>query len=93
MDTQNATDTPAPASAGPGFGTEPPSAVTQRKFVRVTEKRANDLVAFEFSVGWPDLSVELVMPQPMFDDFCARHQVEFLTEPVGEKLGDERGND
>jgi phenol/toluene 2-monooxygenase (NADH) P0/A0 len=53
-----------------------------RKFVRVLERHANGLVKFEFAVGWPDLSCELVLPTPLFDAFCEQHQVEFLTGPA-----------
>jgi phenol hydroxylase P0 protein len=51
---------------------------TTRKFVRVISEQANGLVAFEFSIGWPDLAVELVLPRPAFDAFCATHQVRRL---------------
>ena len=59
----------------------PPDAATfdvTRKFVRVIDERANGLVAFEFSIGWPELSVELVLPHAAFDEFCAKHQVQRL---------------
>lgn len=59
-----------------------------RKFVRVTDRRPNGLVAFEFAIGWPDLAAELVLPEAMFQEFCAKHQVEFLTGESEEKLGD-----
>ena len=35
-----------------------------RKFVRVLQRRGNGLVEFEFSIGWPELAVELMLPQP-----------------------------
>jgi hypothetical protein len=44
-------------------------------------------------VGWPDLAAELVMPQEMFDAFCARHQVAFLDGPTEPQLGDSRDDD
>ena len=49
----------------------PPSVLTQR-FVRVLQRGPGDLVRFEFAIGWPDLSVELVLPSPSFDAFCVR---------------------
>lgn len=49
-----------------------------RKFVRVTGERDGDLVLFEFSIGWPELAVELVLPRAAFDEFCATHQVQRL---------------
>lgn len=56
--------------------TEPPELVCDptRKYVRVTERRADGLVAFEFSIGWPELSVELMLPAAAFDEFCATHR-------------------
>lgn len=60
----------------------------QRRYVRIVKKQPNGLVAFEFSVGWPDMGCELVLPEELFNEFCKKHQVEFLTEAVGEKLGE-----
>ncbi len=51
-----------------------------RKFVRVTGERDNGLVAFEFSIGWPELSVELVLPRSAFDEFCATNKVQRLED-------------
>jgi len=59
-------------------------ATLARRFVRITERRPNGFVAFEFSVGWPDMSVELALPEQQFNEFCSK----FLTEAVGDKLGD-----
>ena len=60
-----------------------------RRYVRVTERRPNGFVAFEFSVGWPDMSVELALPEDLFNDFCKKNNVQFLDEAVGTKLGDQ----
>lgn len=57
---------------------DPTSVDATRKFVRLIEERGNGLVAFEFSIGWPELAVELVMPRAAFDEFCATHQVQRL---------------
>jgi len=40
-------------------------------------------------VGWPDMSVELALPEPQFKEFCSKNHVEFLTDAVGDKLGDQ----
>jgi phenol hydroxylase P0 protein len=63
-------------------------ATLARRFVRVTDRQPNGIIAFEFSVGWPDMSVELALPEPQFNEFCLNNKVEFLTEAVGTKLGD-----
>ena len=49
-----------------------------RKFVRIKEMRPDGLVSFEFSIGWPELSVDLMLPRPAFDEFCVRQQVQRL---------------
>ena len=49
-----------------------------RKFVRVTGEPKAGLVAFEFSIGWPELAVDLVLPQAAFDEFCLTHRVQRL---------------
>lgn len=48
---------------------------TSRRYVRVTEERADGLVAFDFSIGWSELSVELMLPRAAFDEFCATNHV------------------
>jgi phenol hydroxylase P0 protein len=47
----------------------------QLKYVRVLERRHDGLVSFEFSIGWPELAVELLLPTAAFDAFCSEHQV------------------
>jgi len=34
------------------------------------------------------MSVELALPEQQFNEFCSKNNVEFLTEAVGTKLGD-----
>lgn len=41
-----------------------------RRFVRVLGELPGGLIEFEFAVGDPDVSVELVMPRPAFEQFC-----------------------
>ncbi len=51
---------------------------TTQRFVLVLEERADGLVAFEFSIGWPELAVELLLPAPAFAEFCAANCVQRL---------------
>lgn len=51
----------------------------KRCWVRVTRVRENGLVEFDFSVGEPELYVELVLPLASFEKFCKHNQVERLT--------------
>lgn len=52
-----------------------PAVDLQRRYVRLLEHRGDGLVSFEFSIGWPELAVELMLPTAAFDEFCVRHQV------------------
>ena len=51
-----------------------------KKFVRVTEVLASGMVEFEFSVGEPEMAVELIFPKLAFEEFCRSNQVTFLTD-------------
>lgn len=55
----------------------PPCDISKR-YVRICERRDNGFVLFEFSIGWPELVVELMMTQPDFDVFCAANRVIML---------------
>jgi phenol/toluene 2-monooxygenase (NADH) P0/A0 len=61
------------------------SATQLPRFVRILNRTAGGLVQFEFSVGWPELSAELVLPQAAFDEFCTTNAVQILD---GEAAGD-----
>jgi phenol hydroxylase P0 protein len=66
---------PAPDLLAAG---DAPVCDTSLKFVRVLEQRSDGLVGFEFSIGWPELAVELLLPAPAFAEFCATHHVQRL---------------
>lgn len=55
-----------------------PAVDTSVRFVRVSEQRADGLVAFEFAIGWPELAVELLLPAAAFAEFCAANKVRRL---------------
>ena len=67
---------------------EADAATLARRSVRITGRSANGFVTFEYSVGWPDMSVELALPEDLFNDFCVKNNVQFLDEPVENKLGE-----
>jgi phenol/toluene 2-monooxygenase (NADH) P0/A0 len=71
-------DTSLATAAGEALTQPAAGEAPHRKFVRVIERHANGVVKFEFAVGWPDLSCELALPAPMFDEFCLKNRVEFL---------------
>lgn len=64
-----------------------PECDTSRRFVRVTERRADGLVAFDFAIGWPELSVELMLPAAAFAEFCAVNRVIRLDDDAGPAVG------
>jgi phenol hydroxylase P0 protein len=52
-----------------------------RKYVRVMDIRGSGMIEFEFSVGEPEMAVELIMPEAAFAEFCQHNQVTFLGDP------------
>jgi phenol hydroxylase P0 protein len=77
------TPAPSPAAAAPAFDVE-------RRYVRRRHVRADGFVAFDFAIGEPDLSVELVLPQAAFAAFCEAQQVTWITEAQGAALDQAR---
>jgi len=55
----------------------PPADVSKRS-VRILRTRDNGFIEFEFSVGWPELMVELMLREPEFNDFCQQQRAEIL---------------
>lgn len=49
-----------------------------KRYVRVRGQRGNGFVEFDFSVGWPELSVELLLRHDDFEAFCKTNRVEML---------------
>ena len=84
----SAPSTQPPINSDDSVALNADEATLARRYVRITERRANGFVAFEFSVGWPDMSVELALPDDLFNDFCKKNNVQFLDEAVDTKLGD-----
>ncbi len=54
----------------------PPCDINKR-YVRICERR-DGFVMFEFSIGWEELVVELMLPPQAFDAFCAANRVVML---------------
>lgn len=59
-------------------GDTPPS-LLNRRFIRVRNRRAGNMVEFDFAIGTPEIFVELIMPEPAFDQFCLDNHVIDLT--------------
>jgi len=50
------------------------------KFVKVLPESKQNMVVFEFAIGWPDLAVELALPPRQFNQFCTEHKVTRLPD-------------
>jgi phenol hydroxylase P0 protein len=61
-----------------------------RRYVRVTGTLADRFVTFEFAIGDPSLSVDLVLQADQFREFCARHDAIELTPEQGAALDHDR---
>lgn len=59
-------------------------------YVRLRAVRADRFVEFDFSIGDPDLSVDLILPKAAYEEFCAINHVRFLTVEQGEKIDAEQ---
>ncbi len=57
------------------------------KFVRITGIKDEKYVEFDFSIGHPELFVELLLPFDMFNTFCKKNQVTIL--PPGQDMQEE----
>ena len=54
-------------------------------FVRLRKVRGDGFVEFDFAIGEPELSVELIMPVAAFHEFCHTNQVIQIT-PVEDAM-------
>lgn len=52
---------------------------TLKRYVRVRE-RGERFVEFDFAIENPELFVELILPPQAFEEFCARNDVDYMTE-------------
>ena len=41
-----------------------------KRYVRLTQMRADGFVEFEFAIGEPELAVALILPADAYRDFC-----------------------
>ncbi|HJV84978.1 MAG TPA: phenol hydroxylase subunit [Noviherbaspirillum sp.] len=60
------------------------------KYVRVLEVKDDKYILFDFAIGEPDLSVELILPPKAFVEFCQANQVIYMTPAQGAQVDMER---
>ena len=58
------------------------STFLEQAFVRVTNRRADGFVEFDFSLDGPDLYLEMILPESAFQEFCRAKKVRFVTDEV-----------
>lgn len=58
--------------------------------VRVTRRRSNGYVEFDFFLGDADLYLEMILPSKAFEEFCATHRVAHLSDREAARLDADR---
>lgn len=56
------------------------------RFVRVRSEPDAPFVEFDFAIGYPDLFVELVLPQAAFARFCVQNRVQHMDAAMAEAV-------
>jgi len=51
----------------------------KKKYVHITDEKANGLIEFDFAIGDPCMYVELALPKEQFEKFCINNTVEHLS--------------
>ncbi len=51
---------------------------TRKRFVRIVRERANGFIEFEFAIGEPEVSIEMILRREAFAEFCQNNQVQML---------------
>lgn len=62
-----------------GLIVDQPVDVARQPYVRLLRRRSDGFVEFVFSIGDPDLGVELILPEKAYAQFCAHNRVRFLS--------------
>lgn len=56
---------------------------SKQSYVRVTKIDNRGYVEFQFSIGDPNLYLEMALPRMAFDEFCETQQAQHLTQEQG----------
>lgn len=54
-----------------------------KRFVRLTQVRADGFVEFEFAIGDPELAVNLILPADAYRDFCRDNRAVLISPLQG----------
>jgi phenol hydroxylase P0 protein len=58
---------------------EPPPFDPRSRFVRFKKLRSDGFVEFDFAIGEPELSVEMILSEAQYDEFCHANNVAYIT--------------
>lgn len=53
---------------------------TEKRYVRLVERRPDGFVEFEFSVGEPEVYAEMILREEDFEEFCKKEKVIMIDE-------------
>ena len=59
---------------------------SEQRYVRLREQRDDGFVIFDFAIGDPQLSCELILPRVAYEEFCASNHVVHLTDAQGQQI-------
>ena len=57
-----------------------------RHYVRVTRRDHRGYTEFQYAIGDPTLSLDMILPPAAFAEFCARHRVVMLDAHTGAEV-------
>lgn len=58
----------------------------RQRYVRLREQRPDGFVIFDFAIGDPSLSCELIMPLAAYQEFCASNHAIHLNDAEGAQI-------
>ncbi len=61
-----------------------------KRYVRITGIVNNKMIEFDFSIGEPEMYVELILPFEAFQSFCANNNVKHLSEEEAARVDYDR---
>lgn len=61
-----------------------------KRYVRITGIINNKMIEFDFSIGEPEMYVELVLPFEAFQSFCANNNVVHLNDEEAARVDYDR---
>lgn len=59
-------------------------------YVRLRHRRPDGFIEFDFSIGDPELAVDLILPEAAYEEFCRVNRVLTLTQEQGARIDAEQ---